>query len=204
MGARYVAIAGNIGAGKSSMVGFLSKRFGLRSLYEPVDDNPYLEDFYRDMHAHAFASQIFYLTRKFALHIEAENTQDRVVLDRTIYEDAEIFVEALKARRVLNRRDYETYRELYEVIQRQVKPPDLLVYLRCSVRGLKRRIRWRGRASEQDIPTGYLRSLSQRYDRWFERYDRGPKAIIETDELDYMHDLVDLVDLVERIEALLG
>jgi len=204
MGARYVAIAGNIGAGKSSMVGFLSKRFGLRPLYEPVDDNPYLEDFYRDMHAHAFSSQIFYLTRKFALHAEAEQAEDKIVLDRSIYEDAEIFVEALKARRVLNRRDYQTYRELYEVIRSQVKPPDLLVYLHCSVRGLKRRIRWRGRASEQDIPTGYLRSLSQRYDRWFENYDLGPKAIIETDQLDYMHDLVDLVDLVEEIETLLS
>ncbi len=203
MGARYVAIAGNIGAGKSSMVGFLSKRFGLRPLYEPVDDNPYLEDFYRDMHGHAFASQIFYLTRKFALHVEAESADDKVVLDRSIYEDAEIFVEALKARRVLNRRDYRTYRELYEVIRAQVRPPDLLVYLHCSVRGLKRRIRWRGRASEQDIPTGYLRSLSQRYDRWFESYDLGPKAMIETDQLDYMHDLVDLVDLIEEIEKLL-
>ncbi len=203
MGPRYLAIAGNIGAGKSTLVGFLAKRFGVRPLYEPVGDNPYLEDFYLDMKTWAFQSQIFYLSRKYALHAEAERTSDRIVLDRSIYEDADIFAEALRARRVLTGRDYATYRELYEVIKANVRAPDLMVYLRCSVRGLRRRIKVRGRAMEQALPTGYLQRLNKRYDRWFDDYDLGPKAVIETDKLDYLHDLIDRVDLIEQIESLL-
>lgn len=202
MSARYVAVAGNIGAGKSTLVNFLSNRFGLRPLYEPVDDNPYLEDFYGDMKTWAFHSQIFYLSHKFALHALAEQTRGRVVLDRTIYEDAEIFAAGLKARRVINQRDYQTYRELYTTIRDQVRPPDIMVYLRCSVRGLRRRIKVRGRAMEQNLPAAYLRQLNRRYETWFERYDLGPKAVIETENLDYLHDLIDRVDLIEQIEAL--
>jgi deoxyadenosine/deoxycytidine kinase len=204
MSARYVAVAGNIGAGKSTLVNFLSNRFGLRPLYEPVDDNPYLEDFYGDMKTWAFHSQIFYLSHKFALHALAEQTRGRVVLDRTIYEDAEIFAAGLKARRVMNQRDYQTYRELYTTIRDQVRPPDIMVYLRCSVRGLRRRIRVRGRAMEQNLPAAYLRQLNRRYETWFERYDLGPKAVIETENLDYLHDLIARVDLIEQIEALLA
>ncbi len=203
MGARYIAVAGNIGAGKSTLVGFLARRFHLRPLYEPVGDNPYLEDFYADMRAWAFHSQVFYLTRKFALHVEAEASSGRVVLDRSIYEDAEIFAEMLRARRVLTGRDYRSYRELYELIRRQIRPPDLMIYLRCSVRGLRRRIRARGRPSEQSLPRGYLPRLNTRYERWFSAYDGGPKAVLETESLDYLHDLVHRVDLIERIEALL-
>ena len=133
MSARFVAIAGNIGAGKSSLVRFLHGRFGLRPLYEPVGDNPYLDDFYADMKSWAFASQIFYLSRKYALHVAAQRADERIVLDRTIYEDAEIFAEALRSRRVLAGRDYRTYRELYEVIRGEIQPPDLLVYLRFQM-----------------------------------------------------------------------
>jgi deoxyadenosine/deoxycytidine kinase len=204
MSTRYIAIAGNIGAGKSSLVSFLAKRFQLHPLYEPVDDNPYLEGFYEDMKAWAFHSQIFYLARKFALHAAAEKTTGRIVLDRTIYEDAEIFAASLKARRLISRADWGTYRELYEVIREHVQPPDLMIYLKCSVRGLKRRIKQRGREMEQEIPTDYLRQLNQRYDKWFEHYGLGPKAIIETDKMDYLHDLVDRVELIEEIETLLG
>jgi len=204
MGARYVAVAGNIGAGKSTLVQFLSQRFGLRPLYEPVDDNPYLEDFYEDMNRWAFHSQIFYLSHKYALHALAEATRERVVLDRTIYEDAEIFAAGLKSRKVMNKRDFETYRELYMTIREQVRPPDIMIYLRCSVRGLRRRIKLRGRAMEQTLPASYLRQLNRRYERWFEEYDLGPKAVIETENLDYLHDLIDRVDLIEQIEALLA
>ena len=204
MSTRYIAIAGNIGAGKSSLVSFLGQRFHLHPLYEPVDDNPYLEGFYEDMKAWAFHSQIFYLARKFALHGEAEQTMGRIVLDRTIYEDAEIFAASLKARRYISRDDWNTYRDLYEVIKEHIEPPDLMIYLKCSVRGIKRRIKKRGREMEQDIPTSYLRQLNQRYDNWFDSYDLGPKAIIETDKLDYLHDLIDRVDLIEQIEQLLG
>lgn len=204
MTARFIAIAGNIGAGKSTLVRFLARRFGLNALYEPVEHNPYLDDFYHDMKRYAFASQVFYLTRKFALHVEAQRSEERVILDRSIYEDAEIFAEGLKAQRVLIKRDYDTYRELYSVIRQEVQPPDILIYLRCSVRGLRRRIRKRGRDYEQDIPITYIRRLNQMYEAWFEAYDLGPKAVIETESLDYLTNLIDRVDLFEQIEKLLA
>ena len=203
MTARFIAIAGNIGAGKSTLVRFLARRFGRNALYEPVEHNPYLDDFYNDMKRYAFASQVFYLTRKFALHVQAQRSEERVILDRSIYEDAEIFAEGLKAQKVLIKRDYDTYRELYDVIRQEVQPPDILIYLRCSVRGLRRRIRKRGRDYEQDIPIAYLRRLNQMYEAWFEAYDLGPKAVIETESLDYLSDLIDRVDLFEQIEKLL-
>ena len=202
--AHFIAVSGNIGAGKSSLVGFLSKRFGLRPLYEPVEDNPYLVDFYADMKHWAFHSQMFYLSRKLSLHFDAQSAEGKVVLDRTIYEDAEIFAEALHRRRVLVGRDYRTYRELYELIRGQLQPPDLMIYLRASIRTVRRRIRERGRPEEQNMPRSYLRMLHELYEGWFEAYDLGPKVVIETDELNYLTDLVDRIDLIERIEKLLA
>ena len=190
MTARFIAIAGNIGAGKSTMVSFLSRKFNLNPLYEPVDENPYIADFYEDMRRWAFNSQIFYLSRKFALHLEAQNTDERVILDRTIYEDAEIFVENLKRRRGIDKRDYETYMELYRTIREELQPPDLVIYLRCSVRGVRRRIKNRGRASEMAIPLSYIQRLHAQYEDWYERYALGPKAVIETEKLDYLRDIV--------------
>ncbi|MBR4985477.1 MAG: deoxynucleoside kinase [Proteobacteria bacterium] len=203
MTARFIAIAGNIGAGKSTMVGFLSKRYGLTPLYEPVDDNPYIADFYEDMKRWAFNSQIFYLSRKYALHLEAQKSEQRVILDRSIYEDAEIFVENLRRRRGITKRDYDTYMELYKTIRRELQPPDLLIYLRCSVRGVRRRIKKRGRESEMAIPLSYIQKLHTQYEEWFERYDLGPKAVIETDKLDYLRDIIHRIDLIEQIEDLL-
>ena len=203
MTARFIAIAGNIGAGKSTMVSFLSRRFGLCPLYEPVDDNPYIADFYQDMNRWAFNSQIFYLSRKFALHLEAQKSEKRVILDRTIYEDAEIFVENLKRRRGIAKRDYDTYMELYQTIRSELQPPDLVIYLRCSVRGVRRRIKNRGRASEMAIPLSYIQRLHAQYEDWFERYDLGPKAVIETEKLDYLRDIIHRVDLIQQIEELL-
>ncbi|MBN1947020.1 MAG: deoxynucleoside kinase [Bradymonadales bacterium] len=204
MSARFIAVAGNIGAGKSTLVGFLEDRFGLTPLYEPVEENPYLADFYCDMKTYSFHSQIFYLTRKYALHIQAQRSQGKVVLDRSIYEDAEIFAAYLNARNLLANRDWRTYRELYDVIRSQIQPPDLLVYLRCSMRALTRRIRMRGRHEERNVPRSYLKRLNERYDAWFESYDFGPKAVLETEKLDYITDLVDRVELIEQIEKLLG
>jgi len=203
MTARFIAIAGNIGAGKSTMVNFLSRRFGLVPLYEPVDDNPYIEDFYLDMERWAFNSQIFYLSRKFALHLEAQKSEQRVILDRTIYEDAEIFVENLYRRRGISKRDYHTYSELYQTIRHELQPPDLVIYLRCSVRGARRRIKLRARKSEMSIPLPYIRKLHTQYEAWFDRYDLGPKAVIETEELDYLRNIIDRADFIQQIETLL-
>lgn len=204
MTARFIAVAGNIGAGKSTMVGFMSRRFGLHPLYEPVDENPYIEDFYKDMKRWAFNSQIFYLSRKFALHLEAQKSESRVILDRTIYEDAEIFVENLYRRRGLSKREYNTYRELYATIREELQPPDLLIYLRCSVRGVRRRIRKRARESEMSIPLSYIQRLHAQYESWYERYDLGPKAVIETEKLDYLNDIIHRADLIHQIETLLS
>lgn len=203
MSARFIAIAGNIGAGKSTMVGFLSRRFNLNPLYEPVEDNPYISDFYEDMKRWAFNSQIFYLSRKFALHLEAQKMNQRVILDRTIYEDAEIFVENLRRRRGIATRDYNTYMELYQTIRTELQPPDLVIYLRCSVRGVRRRIKNRGRESEMTIPLSYIQRLHAQYEEWYENYDLGPKAVIETEKLDYLRDIIDRVDLIHQIEDLL-
>jgi len=203
LAARFIAIAGNIGAGKSTMVRFLSRRFGLQPLYEPVDANPYLADFYADMARWAFSSQIFYLSRKFALHASAQRSDQRIILDRTIYEDAEIFVESLRARHMLNTRDFVTYRELYDTIRVELQPPDLLIYLRCSVRGVRRRIQKRGRACEESIPLAYMQQLHRRYEQWFASYALGPKAIIETDKLDYISDIIDRADLFDQIQEML-
>ena len=203
MSARFIAIAGNIGAGKSTMVGFLSRRFNLNPLYEPVEDNPYIADFYEDMKRWAFNSQIFYLSRKFALHLEAQKMNKRVILDRTIYEDAEIFVENLRRRRGITTRDYNTYMELYRTIRSELQPPDLVIYLRCSVRGVRRRIKKRGRESEMAIPLSYIQRLHAQYESWYENYDLGPKAVLETENLDYLRDIIHRVDLIQQIEELL-
>ena len=204
MTARFIAIAGNIGAGKSTMVNFLSKRFGLHPLYEPVDANPYSADFYEDMKRWAFNSQIFYLSRKFALHLQAQKSEQRIVLDRTIYEDAEIFVENLRRRRGITPRDYNTYMELYHTIRDELQPPDMIIYLRCSVRGVRRRIKMRGRKSEMAIPLSYIQRLHAQYESWFESYNLGPKAVIETEKLDYLRDIIHRVDLIQQIEELLN
>lgn len=203
MSARFIAIAGNIGAGKSTMVGFLSRRFNLNPLYEPVEDNPYIADFYEDMKRWAFNSQIFYLSRKFALHLEAQKMNKRVILDRTIYEDAEIFVENLRRRRGITTRDYNTYMELYQTIRSELQPPDLVIYLRCSVRGVRRRIKKRGRESEMAIPLSYIQRLHAQYEDWYENYHLGPKAVIETEKLDYLRDIIHRMDLIQQIEDLL-
>jgi len=156
---KTIAIAGNIGSGKSSLVEFLSQAYDIRPFYEPNDENPYLPDFYRNMKAWAFHSQLYFLSNKFRLHQELDQTAGVVVLDRTIFEDAEIFATALKQMRKFNRRDWDTYWNFYQIILNAIRPPDLMIYLRCPIRTIRRRIRLRGRAMEQDIPLSYLKRL---------------------------------------------
>ncbi|WP_434421804.1 deoxynucleoside kinase [Nannocystis pusilla] len=200
---RFVAVAGNIGVGKSTLVTFLARQFRLTPHFEPNEQNPYLVDFYSDMPRWAFHSQVFFLAKKFRIHQELIRATQPVIGDRTIYEDAEIFAENLYRRKQMTRRDYQTYRELYEAIVQQLPPPDLMIYLKCSMRTLRKRIALRGRPEEQAIPTSYLRRLQELYDAWFSRYDLSETVTIETDKLDYLHDLVDRIDLFERIEKIL-
>ena len=200
---KAIAIAGNIGVGKSTLVEFLSRTYGISPYYEPNEDNPYLPDFYRDMKRWAFHSQLYFLSNKFRLHQDLDRMPGLVVLDRTIFEDAEVFATALRDMRRIDKRDWETYWNFYQAILDAIKPPDLMIYLRCSMRTLRERIRLRGRAMEQGVPLSYLKRLQTLYDRWIESYDMSEVLVLETDNLDYIHDLVHRLDVMERIEAML-
>ena len=206
--ARFVAIAGNIGAGKSTLTGFLEKRFAIKPFYEPNDANPYLVDFYGDMKRFAFHSQMYFLSAKFRAHLDlarliAEEPGSVFVQDRTIYEDAEIFARTLHTLGILSARDYATYSGMYAAIRDSLPRPDLLIYLRCSLAGIKRRIRTRGRPEEQAMKPRYLAALHEAYEDWFARYDLGPTLVIETEKLDYWENLVDRVELVTALEGVL-
>ena len=173
---------------------FLSRTYGVSPFYEPNDENPYLPDFYRDMKRWAFRSQLYFLSNKFRLHQE---------LDRTIFEDAEIFATALRDMHMTNARDWDTYWGLYQAILDAIKPPDLLIYLSCSMRALRRRIKLRGRVMEKDIPLAYLKRLDRLYENWIVSYEMSEVLVLETDKLDYVRDLIHRLDVMQRIEAVL-
>lgn len=200
---RSIAIAGNMGTGKSTLVDFLAKTYGVMPFYEPNDENPYLGDFYKDMKRWAFQSQLYFLINKFRLHQELDRQPGVVALDRTIFEDAEIFATALHQMRKISKRDWATYQGMYAAILDAIKPPDLMIYLRCSMRTLRKRIRLRGRAMEQDVPLAYLKRLERLYEEWIASYEMSDVLVLETDKLDYIHDLIHRLDVMERIEAVL-
>ena len=201
---RSIAIAGNIGTGKTTLVEFLVSTYGVVPFYEPNEENPYLPDFYQDMKRWAFHSQIYFLANKFRLHQAVDTTPGVVVLDRTIFEDAEVFATALHQMRKISKRDWHTYWEFYQTILKAIEPPDLMIYLRCSMRTLRKRIRLRGRVMEQDIKASYLKRLNGLYESWIDSYEMGELLILETDQLDYVSDLVHRLDVMERIESIVG
>jgi len=200
---KFIAIAGNIGSGKSSLLEFLTSSYDVAPFYEPNDANPYLADFYRDMRRWAFQSQLFFLASKFRIHQEADRTPGVVIQDRTIFEDAEIFATALYQMRKIDRRDWDTYWAFYQTILAAIKPPDLMIYLRCPVRTLRQRIRLRGRPMEQDIPLSYLRRLQRLYEGWIGNYELGEVLVLDSERLDFVCDLVDRQDVRSRIEAVM-
>ncbi len=200
---RTIAIAGNMGAGKSTLVEFLSRTYGIAPFYEPNEANPYLPDFYSDMQRWAFHSQLYFLSSKFRIHQELDRSPGAVILDRTIFEDAEVFARALRDMRAIDDRDWDTYWGFYQTILAAIQPPDLLIYLRCSLRTLRKRIQLRDRAMEREISPDYLRRLNRLYDRWLASYSLSEVLILETDKLDYVNDLIHRLDVMERIEAVL-
>jgi deoxyadenosine/deoxycytidine kinase len=200
---RSIAIAGNMGSGKSTLVEFLHRTYDVVPFYEPNDENPYLADFYKDMKGWAFQSQLYFLSNKFRLHQELDRQPGVVALDRTIFEDAEIFATALHQMRKISKRDWETYQGFYAAILDAIRPPDLMIYLKCSMRTLRQRIRLRGRRMEQDVPLSYLKRLERLYEVWIDNYTMSEVLVLETDRLDYIHDLVHRLDVMERIEAML-
>ncbi len=192
-----------MGSGKSTLVEFLSRTYGVQPFYEPNDENPYLADFYKDMKGWAFQSQLYFLSNKFRLHQELDRQPGVVALDRTIFEDAEIFATALFQMRKISKRDWQTYQSFYGAILDAIQPPDLMIYLRCSMRTLRQRIRLRGRKMEQDVPLPYLKRLDRLYEDWIGSYAMSDVLVLETDQLDYIHDLVHRLDVMQRIEAVL-
>jgi len=200
---KFIAIAGNMGAGKTSMVEFLHGKYGFEPVYEPYTTNPYLDDFYKDMHRWAFHSQLYFLTHKFRLHLGLTGAPGTVVQDRSIYEDAEIFATNLYKGRYMKKRDYETYMELYRSMKQALQPPDLLIYLKCDVRAIRKRIQQRGRPSELEIPLSYIRRLNGLYEDWIDRYDASPVLVWDSARLDYLSHLVDRIEFQRAIEKLL-
>ena len=182
----FVAVAGNIGTGKTTLTKMLSQRFGWEAHFEVVAENPYLADFYRDMRRYSFPLQIFFLNSRFKAHQMVTERTNSAIQDRTIYEDAAIFARNLFEQGQMEERDYQNYLELYRVMASFLSPPDLIIYLRKSLPKLKERIAQRGRDYEKNIPDEYLSSLNRYYDDWMDSYDVGKKLIVESDHLDFI------------------
>jgi deoxyadenosine/deoxycytidine kinase len=202
---RFVAIAGNIGVGKSTLTELLSKRLGWEPFFEAVDGNPYLSDFYEDMERWSFHSQIYFLSRRLRHHWQLLQRANSVVQDRTVYEDAEIFAHNLYQQGSLDKRDYGSYCELYEVVTTVLPPPDLIVYLRASVPTLQTRIRNRGRSYEKSISTAYLEQLNQLYETWIDSFTLCPVLTVPSDALDFVsrHSHLELITekVLEKLQG---
>lgn len=204
---KIIAVAGNIGAGKSSLVDWLGRHLGMVPFFEPHDENPYLADFYQDMRRWAFSSQLFFLIRRFQIHQKIESHQGAgrpLVQDRTLYEDAEIFARHLHRQGYIDDRDFRTYQDLYLTLRSSLRPPDLMIYLRCPLRTLVKRIARRGRDFEQTIPRAYLKKLEVLYEEWFAGYNLSPTLVIETDRVDYIEHLFDRLEVIEAIRSHIG
>lgn len=196
----HIAVAGNIGSGKTTLTRLLSGHYGWVPKYEEVVDNPYLTDFYEDMQRWSFNLQIFFLNRRLAGIVEIQKAGGTVIQDRTIYEDACIFATNLHAMGLMSTRDFDNYIRLYELMISLIPPPDLIIYLRASVPTLVKRIQKRGREYESSIRLDYLTGLNERYEAWIEKYD-GPKLILEVDELQVEENPEDLSKVIDKIDA---
>lgn len=196
----YVVLAGNIGAGKSTLVRMICDRLGWEPYFEPVTENPYLEDFYRDMKRWAFHSQVFFLTYRARAHRALMDVPRPVVQDRSFYEDAEVFARALYRQGAMSDREWDTYRGLYQTLTSLLSPPDLVVYLRASVTTLQKRIAQRGRAFESAIPDTYLEGLNALYEEWIAGFALSPTLVVPSDRLDFVKDSKDLAAIVSTIQ----
>ena len=197
----HIAIAGNIGSGKTTLTGLLAKHFGWTPHYEDVDTNPYLNSFYEDMQRWSFNLQIYFLNSRFMQVIEIRNSGETVVQDRTIYEDAFIFAPNLHAMNLMSTRDFDNYRSLFDLMNKFIQPPDLLVYLRASVPTLVNQIQKRGREYENSIRLDYLKNLNEMYEDWINGYKFGKLLIIDADNLKVNENPEDLGQVIDSINA---
>ncbi len=182
----FVAVAGNIGVGKSTLVSMLAESLNWKPFFEPVTENPYLADFYRDMRAWAFHSQIFFLTKRLRIHRQLLEHPNSAIQDRSVYEDAEIFACNLYRQGLISQRDYTAYADLYQVLSEFLPPPDLVIYLRASVPTLVERIHQRGRDYEREISTDYLGQLNSLYEEWISNFRLCPILTVPADDLNYV------------------
>jgi deoxyadenosine/deoxycytidine kinase len=196
----HIAIVGNIGAGKTTLTELLAKSYGWDPLYEAVDNNPYMEDFYNDMKRWSFNLQIYFLNSRYRQIIDIQKMGTNVVQDRTIYEDAYIFAENLHDMGLMTTRDYENYRAIFDNMTSYIKPPDLLVFLRASVPTLVNNIQRRGRDYESGIRLDYLSKLNEKYQKWINGYKLGKLLVIDKDALDFANSTEDMATVVQLIE----
>ncbi|HCV81286.1 MAG: deoxynucleoside kinase [Zunongwangia sp.] len=197
----HVAIAGNIGAGKTTLTRLLAKHYKWEPHYEDVLENPYLEDFYNKMERWSFNLQIYFLNSRFRQILQIRESGKKIIQDRTIYEDAYIFAPNLHAMGLMTNRDFENYRSLFELMESVVKGPDLLIYLRSSIPNLVAQIQKRGRDYENSISIDYLSRLNERYEAWVHDYDKGNLLIVDVDNINFVDNPEDLGDIINKIDG---
>lgn len=197
----HIAVAGNIGAGKTTLTNLLAKHYKWEPHFEDVVDNPYLDDFYTQMERWSFNLQIYFLNSRYRQILRIREQGISVIQDRTIYEDAHIFAPNLHAMGLMTNRDFQNYSSLFELMESLVQPPDLLIYLRSSIPNLVRQIHKRGREYENSISIDYLSRLNERYEAWSEKYDKGKLLIIDVDKLDFVDNPEDLGEIINKIDA---
>lgn len=197
----HIAVAGNIGAGKTTLTGLLAKHFKWEPHYEDVVDNPYLDDFYHQMERWSFNLQIYFLNSRFSQILQFRESGKKIIQDRTIYEDSHIFAPNLHAMGLMSNRDFSNYKSLFELMEGFVGAPDLLIYLRSSIPNLVKQIHKRGRDYENSISIEYLSRLNERYEAWIQGYDKGKLLIIDVDNIDFVSNPEDLGTVINRINA---
>lgn len=200
----HIAIAGNIGAGKTTLTKLLSKHYKFEAHYEDVVENPYLDDFYSQMERWSFNLQVYFLNSRFRQILEIHNSKKHIIQDRTIYEDAHIFAPNLHAMGLMTHRDFQNYSSLFNLMESLVKGPDLLIYLRSSIPNLVEQIHKRGREYENSISIDYLSRLNERYEAWIQQYDKGKLLIIDVNDLNFLDNPEDLGFVVEQIDGQLN
>jgi deoxyadenosine/deoxycytidine kinase len=197
----HIAVAGNIGAGKTTLTTLLAKHYGWEPNYETVDNNPYLNDFYNDMQRWSFNLQVYFLNTRFKQIVEIHQSQKTVIQDRTIYEDAEIFAPNLHDMGLMSTRDFENYKSLFDLMVGLIQPPDLLIYLRASVPTLVSQIQQRGREYEESIRLDYLKMLNEKYELWISKYTDSNLLIINVDDVNFQTSNEDLSKIIDRVDA---
>lgn len=197
----HFAIAGNIGAGKTTLTELLAKHYGWQPHFEDVADNPYLDDFYANMERWSFNLQVYFLNSRFRQIIDFRQSEKDIIQDRTIYEDAFIFAPNLHRMGLLSSRDFQNYQSLFALMETFIQSPDLLIYLRSSISNLVKQIQKRGREYENSISIDYLNKLNERYEEWISTYDKGKLLIINVDDIDFVQNKEDLGIIIDKIDA---